>query len=104
MTAVPIFDVKNRLPYFIHLVESGETVQITRHGKPVARLVSEEEIVQEQKTEAEVFGEELMAWRRKAADWLSETTNEEIDGIFNIKRTIEPDIRHPEDFDWLKEE
>ena len=45
MTAVPIFDVKNRLPYFIHLVESGETVQITRHGKPVARLISEEEVI-----------------------------------------------------------
>ncbi len=103
MTAVPIFDVKNRLPYFIHLVESGEIVQITRHGKPVARIVSEEEILQEQKTEAEIFGEELWAWREKAKDWLETTSNEEIDEIFNIKRTIEPNIRHPEDFDWLEE-
>lgn len=97
MTAVPIFDVKNRLPYFIHLVESGETVQITRHGKPVARLVSEEAVVQEQKTEGQIFMDKLMEWRKNASDWLSTTTNEEIDEIFNIKRTIEPDIRHPED-------
>jgi len=103
MTAVPIFDVKNRLPYFIHLVESGETVQITRHGKPVARIVSEEYIVQEQKTESEILGEELLAWREKAKDWLATTSNEEIDEIFNIKRTIEPDFRHPEDYDWLEE-
>lgn len=99
MTAVPIFDVKNRLPYFIHLVESGETVQITRHGKPVARLVSEEEMVQEQKTEGQIFMEKLMEWREKASDWLATTTNEEIDEIFNIPRTIEPGLRHPEDFD-----
>ncbi|MCQ2593348.1 MAG: type II toxin-antitoxin system prevent-host-death family antitoxin [Treponema sp.] len=99
MTTVPIFDVKNRLPYFIHLVESGETVQITRHGKPVARIVSEEDIVQEQKSEGQIFMEKLMDWRENANDWLSTTTNEEIDEIFNIKRTIEPDIRHPEDFE-----
>lgn len=97
MTAVPIFDVKNRLPYFIHLVESGETIQITRHGKPVARIISEEEIVQEQKTEGQIFMEKVMEWREKASDWL---TNEEIDEVFNIKRTIEPNIRHPEDFDF----
>lgn len=99
MTAAPIFDVKNRLPYFIHLVESGETVQITRHGKPVARLVSEEAVVQEQKTESQIFMDKLMEWRKNASDWLSTTTNEEIDDIFNIKRTIEPDLRHPEDFE-----
>ena len=96
MTAVPIFDVKNRLPYFIHLVENGETVQITRHGKPVARIVSEEDIIQEQKTEDQVFMEKLMEWRKGASDWLSTTTNEEIDEIFNIKRTIESN----RDFDW----
>lgn len=103
MTAVPIFDVKNRLPYFIHLVEGGETVQITRHGKPVARLVSEEAVMQEQKTEGQIFMDKLMEWRKNASDWLSTTTNEEIDEIFNVKRTIEPDIRHPEDFDWKDE-
>ncbi len=100
MTAVPIFEVKNRLPYFIHLVENGETVQITRHGKPVARIVSEEDVVQEQKTEGQIFMKKVMEWRENASDWLSTTTNEEIDEIFNIPRTIEPDVRHPEDFEW----
>ena len=88
MTAVPIFDVKNRLPYFIHLVESGETVQITRHGKPVARLVSEEELVQEQKTEGQIFMEKLMEWRKNASDWLSTTTNEEINSAAPFPTTI----------------
>lgn len=97
MTAVPIFDVKNRLPYFIHLVESGETVQITRHGKPVARLISEEEVIQEQKTEGQIFMEKVMEWREKAKDWLE---SDDYEDPFDIPRTIEPNIRHPEDFDW----
>lgn len=31
-------DAKNRLPELIRLVESGEQVVITRHGRPVAQL------------------------------------------------------------------
>ena len=99
MTPVPIFDVKNRLPYFIHLAENGETIQITPHGKPVARIISEKEVEQEQKTEGQVFMDRLMEWRERANDWLDTTINEEIDSIFNIPRTIEPNIRHPEDFE-----
>ncbi len=37
-----------------------------------------------------------MDWRTKASDWL---TNKEIDDVFNIPRTIEPDVRHPEDIE-----
>lgn len=98
MTAVPIFDVKNRLPYFIHLVESGETVQITRHGKPVARLISEEEVIQEQKTEGQIFMEKVMEWREKHSDCLLTENDEKV--MYNYRHTIEPAIRHPEDFDW----
>jgi prevent-host-death family protein len=38
---VGAFDAKNRLGALLDLVEAGEEVVITRHGKPVARLVSE---------------------------------------------------------------
>lgn len=92
MTAVPIFEAKNKLPFYLHLVESGETVQITRHGKPVARLVAETEC--EQKSEGQLFMDKVMAWREKNKDWL---TNEVIDEAFNLPRPIEPFIRHPED-------
>ncbi|HEY6577752.1 MAG TPA: type II toxin-antitoxin system prevent-host-death family antitoxin [Rhizomicrobium sp.] len=33
------FDAKNRLSHLLDLVESGEEVTITRHGKEIARLV-----------------------------------------------------------------
>ncbi|MCR4822879.1 MAG: type II toxin-antitoxin system prevent-host-death family antitoxin, partial [Treponema sp.] len=36
MISVSVGEAKNRLPFFLHLVESGEEVQITRHGKNVA--------------------------------------------------------------------
>lgn len=97
MIAVPIFDVKNRLPYFIHLVENGETVQITRHGKPVARIVSEEEVVQEQKSEGQFFMEKLMEWREKHPDCL--LTDDDEKAMYNFRHVLEPGIRHPEDFE-----
>jgi prevent-host-death family protein len=37
---VSIVEAKNRLPELIRAVEGGEKVVITRHGKPVAQLVS----------------------------------------------------------------
>ena len=35
---VSIAEAKNRLPELIRAVESGESVVITRHGKPVAQI------------------------------------------------------------------
>jgi antitoxin Phd len=35
-----ISEAKNRLPAIVHDVEIGATAQLTRHGKPVAVLVS----------------------------------------------------------------
>jgi len=35
---VSIADAKNRFPELIRAVERGETIVITRHGKPVAQL------------------------------------------------------------------
>ena len=36
------FEAKNRLSELLKLVENGQEVTITRHGKPVARLVPPE--------------------------------------------------------------
>ena len=35
-----ISKLKDHLPEIVHQVESGEDIQITRHGKPVAVMVS----------------------------------------------------------------
>lgn len=39
MREIGAFEAKNRLGQLLDLVEQGEEVIITRHGKPVARLV-----------------------------------------------------------------
>ena len=36
----PIADAKNKLPSIIHAVEKGPPIKITRHGRPVAVLIS----------------------------------------------------------------
>ena len=40
MTAIGTFEAKNKLSELLDRVEAGEEITITRHGKPVARLVA----------------------------------------------------------------
>ncbi|MEF8714998.1 MAG: type II toxin-antitoxin system prevent-host-death family antitoxin [Accumulibacter sp.] len=40
MRTVAVFEAKNRLSELLNAVERGEEVTITRHGNPVARIVS----------------------------------------------------------------
>jgi prevent-host-death family protein len=42
MVEVGAFEAKNKLGSLLDEVERGEEIVITRHGKPVARLVSNE--------------------------------------------------------------
>ena len=39
MHSVGSYEAKTHLPQLLERVEHGETITITRHGKPVARLV-----------------------------------------------------------------
>ena len=45
MQTVSIAQAKNQLSSLIQAVESGEEVVLTRHGKPVVRLVAEHALV-----------------------------------------------------------
>ena len=40
VNAVPIFEAKNKLPYFIHQAEENGPVRISRHNEVVAYIVS----------------------------------------------------------------
>ena len=61
MKQVGVYEAKTQLPRLLEEVERGETVMITRHGKPVARLVPVREGHQ---TVAEAI-EALLAFREK---------------------------------------
>jgi prevent-host-death family protein len=80
MSQVSIAEAKNALTRLIHEAERGEAIHITRHGKPVAVLLSQETYEQlasrEQKTD---FWQAMQAWRAQARfDW-PELTPEEVD-------------------------
>jgi prevent-host-death family protein len=45
VTTVGAFDAKTRLSELLDRVEQGETIVITRHGVPIARLVAFEQTI-----------------------------------------------------------
>jgi prevent-host-death family protein len=48
MREIPASEAKTHLPRLLGDVERGETIIITRHGRPIARLVPEDARRQEQ--------------------------------------------------------
>ena len=43
MNAIPIYEAKNRLPFFIHQAETEGPIPISRHNKEVAFIISKED-------------------------------------------------------------
>ena len=46
MTAVPIFEAKNKLPFYIHKAETEGPVLISRHNQDVAYIISKEDFLE----------------------------------------------------------
>ena len=58
MKEVGVYDAKTQLPRLLDEVEKGETITITRHGRPVAKLVP---VAPPRRDVAEVIEEILQA-------------------------------------------
>ena len=77
MTTVGAYDAKTHLPRLLRAAERGETVIITRHGKPVAQLgpvqdrrreeilAAIERIKRARAQRPRVTVEEILAWRHQ---------------------------------------
>ena len=61
MREIQASDAKTHLPRLLDDVEAGETIVITRHGKPIARLVPDEE---HRKAGASAAAEAIRALRK----------------------------------------
>jgi len=59
MRKVNVTDFRQHLPGYIKQVQKGEFIQITLHGKVVARLVPEQDVVEEAR-------KSLTGWRGSA--------------------------------------
>ncbi len=64
MKEIGTFEAKNQLSALLDLVEQGEDILITRHGRPVARLVPPEGAFS--KTQAQDAALRLRALAREA--------------------------------------
>jgi prevent-host-death family protein len=61
LTTVGSFEAKTKLAELLDKVEAGETVTITRHGKPVAKLIPASGADDQEKRRQAI--EEIMGWR-----------------------------------------
>lgn len=97
MRQIPLFEVKNKLSYYVNLAEQGERIEITRHGKTSALLVSVDS--QEEKNQSYTNTPFYLAYLnfRKKMD-LEGFTEEEWKETFEIERR-QSIVRHPEDFE-----
>ena len=71
-----IAEAKNSLPRLIHAAEAGGDIHITRHGRPVAVLISEQRYQQLFNTGKAVF-QAMMQWREQYG--YVDLTDEEVD-------------------------
>ncbi len=80
MSQVSIAEAKNALTRLIYKAERGEAVHITRHGKPVAVLLSEDAYEQlKAGMQKKDFWQAIQEWRARASfDW-PELTPEQVD-------------------------
>jgi prevent-host-death family protein len=49
---IPVTEVKAKLLHFLDEVERGATFRLTRHGRPIARIVPEQEARREESAQA----------------------------------------------------
>lgn len=63
MRTIQASEAKTHLPQLLDDVERGATLIITRHGRPIARLVPEES---ERQAEIDEAIREINEWRRHA--------------------------------------
>lgn len=81
-----IAEAKNHLPAVIHEAEAGEPIEITRHGKPVAVLLSMSEYLRLRGARPDLWPA-YEAWRSAGPP----LTDQDVDGLADRTRDQEPD-------------
>ena len=71
MTEIPIFQAKNQLARIVHEAETGDSIRLTRHGKPAAMLMGMAEY-ERIRGSGTGLAAALDRWRR---DWPMETAS-----------------------------
>lgn len=93
MISVSVGEAKNQLPKLLHVVEEGDEVEVTRHGKVVAYISGQSNSGER----GAAFLQEIHAWRETYGALFE---NGEIEAIFNpaLQEAEGFLVRHGEDF------
>ena len=98
MNAVPMYEAKNKLPFFMHQAEESGPVFITRRNKTVGVILSFDEYNQMlARTRKETILDRAAEFRKKVDGTL---TNEDIDRIFDVRDNT-PDSYESHVFDGV---
>ena len=81
MCRATIYDARNNFSSFVKIAEGGEPVELTRHDKPVAVIISWEDYAMRKPKES--FFEKLKKLKEEYADVLADPT---FDGLPLPKR------------------
>ena len=83
MNTVPIYEVKNKLPLFMHQAEETGPVFISRRNQTVGVLISFEDYNRMiSRSRKETILDRAEEFRRKTAGLI---TNEDVDKIFDVR-------------------
>lgn len=88
--AVPIYEAKNRLPFFIHKAETEGPVFISRRNEVVAVIQSKEDYDSSKQEYQSDFMKSVMKLREKYKDVLSDDFSEMLEKVrhdFNNRPT-----------------
>ncbi|MCR4948270.1 MAG: type II toxin-antitoxin system prevent-host-death family antitoxin [Treponema sp.] len=96
MRQIPLFEVKNKLSFFVDLAQQGERIEITKHGKTSAVLVGAENQTTTDDVSNSPFYLAYLKFREKMN--FNSFSDEEWKKTFEIERN-ETGLRHPEDFE-----
>ena len=86
-----VAEAKNHLPAMIHEAEAGESVEITRHGRPVAVVMSMNEYRRLRGVRPDLWAA-YTAWRARGPD----LTDEDVEALADATRALPPAAR----VDW----
>lgn len=98
MNAIPIFEAKNKLPFFIHQAEESGPVFISRRDKSVAVIISIDDFNRLSARRKPTILEKAEAFRKRVAGTLPDA---EIDKIFSSARDDSVDTYGSHVFDGV---
>ncbi|MFN8638028.1 MAG: type II toxin-antitoxin system prevent-host-death family antitoxin [Dehalococcoidia bacterium] len=91
MRRVGAYEAKTHLSALLDAVERGETIEITRHGRPIARLTPSEggggnrEVIEKLRAVREQFGPTGIT-QDEVTQWIREGREERTQRILNPER------------------